>query len=270
MIRQPLRIATLTVVVPMLLTIGAGQVRAENVEQTVGHGEINWTEKTVTVTGSGAPSLKAPNVAVARLNAERAAKLDALRNIVEAVKGVRVSGTKSAGDAMKDSAKVQSEVEGIVKKFKVLDTKYFSDGGVDVIVQVDLDGVLTETLVPDAGTSVKSAPPSPDVTGIVVNAQGVNLTPAIAPEIVDESGTRLYHAGAVDREAVMKHGVISYNKSLASAMKDSRVGSKPLVIRALKADGAGGSNLIISSADAGKLAQANHALAMGKVIIVTD
>ncbi|MEM6732967.1 MAG: hypothetical protein AAF658_15530, partial [Myxococcota bacterium] len=104
-----------------------GLAQAQNVEQSIAHGQINWTDKTITVTGSGAPSLKAPNVAVARLSAEKAAKIDALRNIVEAVKGVRVSGAKSAADAMK-STEVQTKVEGIVRGFTVLDTKYYSDG----------------------------------------------------------------------------------------------------------------------------------------------
>ncbi|MEO1171606.1 MAG: hypothetical protein AAFX94_06090 [Myxococcota bacterium] len=258
------RLTVLSALVVMLPLVAS----AEKYEQAISHGQINWTDKTITVTGSGAPSLKAPNVAVARLNAERAAKLDALRNIVEAVKGVRVSGSQSAGDAMASSGTVESKVEGIVRKFKVLDTKYYSDGGVDVIVQVNIDGVLTQTLVPDAGKTSPKAPSSGDVTGVIVNATGVDLTPAIAPEIKDESGKRLYHAGAVDEKAVLKHGIISYNKSLDKAMKDSRVGSKPLVVKAVKS--AEGSNLVISVADGAKFASAENALANGKVIIVTD
>ncbi|MEO0812282.1 MAG: hypothetical protein AAFY60_05405 [Myxococcota bacterium] len=249
-----------------LMIAAPGFAHAQQVEQSIAHGQINWTDKTITVTGSGAPSLKAPNVAVARLNAERAAKMDALRNVVEAVKGVKVSGNRSAGDAMKLGT-VQTKVEGIVRGFTVLDTKYYSDGGVDVIVQVNIDGVLTEALLPDAGNAVKKAPIK-DVTGVVVNAKGINVTPAIAPEILDEGGNRLYHPGAVDREAMKDHGAVSYNKSMDKALKDSRVGSKPLVIRAVKSKD--GSNLVISTSDGAKLASAGGAMAMGKVIIVTD
>ncbi len=239
---------------------------AQKVEQSIAHGQINWTDKTITVTGSGAPSLKAPNVAVARLNAERAAKMDALRNIVEAVKSVRVTGNRSAGDAM-EAGSVQTEVEGIVRGFTVLDTKYYSDGGVDVIVQVNIDGVLTEALVPEAGKAVKKSS-TKDVTGVVVNAKGVNVTPAIAPVIFDESGKRLYYPEAIDKVAMKDHGAVSYNKSLDKAMKDARVGSKPLVVKAIKVED--GSNLVVSSSDAAKLLNAGGAMALGKVIIVTD
>ena len=35
-----------------------------------------------------------------RLNAERAAKLDALRNLLETIKGIQIDGRKNAGDLM--------------------------------------------------------------------------------------------------------------------------------------------------------------------------
>src|SRR5437867_12181386 len=83
------------------------------VAQSVGHGKIDWSTKTITATGSGAPNLKAANVAVARLEAERAAKLDALRNILEAVKGVRVTSGQSAGARMDAAAEVRSKIAGV-------------------------------------------------------------------------------------------------------------------------------------------------------------
>ena len=52
----------------------AGEVTEGDLK--VDHGQVNWTARTITATGSGAPDLKAPNVAVARLGAERVAKMD--------------------------------------------------------------------------------------------------------------------------------------------------------------------------------------------------
>lgn len=252
-----------------VVMLGALPVLAAGVEQAVAHGQVNWTDNTLTVTGSGAPNLKASNVAVARLNAERAAKMDALRNIVEAVKGVRISGTTSAGSAMDASPELRSKVEGIVRGFKVVDTKYYSDGGVDVIVQVPLDGVLTQALVPQAGGKGKVASGG-DATGVIINASGLELVPALAPEVVDERGKRLYSVGLLKKEALEERGPISYSKSLEDAMKDARVGAKPIVVKALKATEPGGSNVVLAAAEAQKLANAGDALAAGKVIIVTD
>ena len=62
----------------------------DGVVQKLAHGEINWSKKTVTATGSGVANLKDGNVAQARLMAERAAKIDALRNIIETLQGIQV------------------------------------------------------------------------------------------------------------------------------------------------------------------------------------
>ena len=88
-----------------------------DVVQNVGHNQVNWTSKVVWAVGSGAANLKDGNVAVARLNAERAAKLDALRNLLETIKGIQIDGRKNAGDLM-SNGKIQSKVQGIAHGFK--------------------------------------------------------------------------------------------------------------------------------------------------------
>ncbi len=259
------------VVVGALMWVAAGtaDAQADPVAQTVGHGKINWSDKTITATGSGAPDLKAANVAVARLGAERAAKMDALRNILEAVRGLRVQSGESAGDRMDASPELKASVEGVVKNFKVIDTKYYSDGGVDVIVQVPLDGVITGALV-KAG--VKAAPPNgaDAASGVVINAKGLGLVPALAPRIVDDKGQEIFSAALVAEEAVKRHGVAGYTKNLDGALKDARVADKPLVVRAQKLTAAGASDLVISAEDGAKIAKLTGALANAKVIIVTD
>lgn len=241
-----------------------------DVSQTVGHGKINWSDKTITATGSGAPSLKASNVAAARLGAERAAKMDALRNIIEAVKGVRVSGGQSAGDMMAAAPTIKAKVEGVVRGFKVLDTKYYSDGGVDLIVQVSLDGILTEALMPNAGSKAAASGETGGITGVIINAKGLGVAPALAPRILDDKGQAVFASELVYSEAIARHGVCGYSNSLDAATKDGRVADKPLIVKALKVATKGGSDVIISAKDAGKLKKLASVLSKGKVIIVVD
>jgi hypothetical protein len=249
----------------------AALAQGDAVMQTVGHGKIDWTNKSITATGSGAPDLKAPNVAVARLGAERVAKMDALRNILETVKGVRLNGSKSTGTQMDAMPDLKARVEGIVKNFKVLDTKYFSDGGVDVIVQVPLDGVLTEALVTGSSAKVDPAAKDPSgTTGIIINAKGLGITPALAPRLLDDKGQEIYGATLVSSEAVKRHGVAGYSRTLDEALKDARVSDKPLVVRALKLPELGGTDAILSAEDAAKITKMPTLLSNGKVIIVTD
>ena len=64
-----MRLACCLSVVLLFSPFAQAAESADEVVQTVNHGEINWTTSSITVTGSGAPNLKAPNVAVARLGA---------------------------------------------------------------------------------------------------------------------------------------------------------------------------------------------------------
>ena len=236
-------------------------------EVTAKHGQanINWTTKTIQATGSGAPSLKAANVAVARLGAERAAKMDAFRNILEAVKGVKISGTGTVGEAM--TGETKAKVEGVVRNFKVLDTKYYSDGGVDLIVEVPLDGVTAAAV--DAGTSVSKGEAT-DVTGVVINAKGLKLSPALAPRILDESGKEIYGPSKVKKDVVAERGIASYSKSLNKAKTDNRVAGKPVIVKGVKAAAKGSADVVVSSADAATLTKLASVLAEGRVVIVTD
>lgn len=259
------------VALSLALSCGVSQARAQALSQDLpGHGKINWTDKTITVTGTGAPNLKAANVAVARVGAERAAKLDAFRNILEAVKGVKVSGNQTAGAAMESSAEVKAKVEGVIRNFKVLDTKYYSDGGVDVIVQVPLADV-TEALIGDrVSKGAPSAAANGGASGVIINAKGLSLSPGLAPRILSESGAELFASGSVQKNAVKRHGVCGYHTTLEKAKEDERIGSKPLVLKAVKAAEKGGADVVISDEDGKKLAALGGVLAQGKLVIVTD
>ena len=213
----------LAVLISLLLSfVSTGVFASEGVVQTVGHGQINWTTSQITATGSGAPSLKAANVAVARIGAERAAKMDAFRNILEAVKGARVSGSTSVENLMSKSPEMQSQVQGVIRNFKVIDTKYYSDGGVDVIVTVPLTGILFDSIVKTTGSKKAVGEPT-TVTGVVIQAKGLKAQPALAPNIQDADGNDIFSAAFVDPEIARKQGVVAYATSLDSALKDPRV-----------------------------------------------
>jgi hypothetical protein len=254
-----------------LLTVGNEALAAEAAAPPVAHGQVDWSARVLTATGNGAPDLKAANAAVARLGAERVAKLDALRNLLESVKGLRVSGTVTGGELEK-SAEVKAKVEGTVKNFKVVDTKYFSDGGVELVVQVPLDGVLLETLVSDVGKAAAavSDPKPGDSTGLVIDAKGLGAVAALAPRLMGDDGKEIYGPDRVTKEAAQSRGVAAYTKTMDDAMRDSRAGANPLVVRAARLAAPQSSDLVVSADDAGKIQKLAGLLAAGRVIIVVD
>ena len=228
---------------------------------------VNWQGQVVKATGSGAPDMKAANPAQARLGAEKAAQMDAFRNLLAQVKGIQISAGKTVGDAMaKDE--VKGKVEGVIRGYKVTGKRYFSDSGVEVDVEVPL-AALTE-IITEPGQTALAVKTDGDKknTGLVVDARGLSLKPALSPRLMDEAGKTLYGVDCLSAEARKSTGVAAYVQTLEEAKKSMKVGDKPLVLKAAKATG---TDLVLSADDVKRLAEANNSyLAEGRVVIVTN
>jgi hypothetical protein len=266
------------VVGALAAALSGGTARAQkpddaSVVQKIGHGEINWSKKTVTASGSGAADLKDQPVAVARLKAERAAKLDALRNIMETLQGVQIDAKRSAGDLMTNGT-IRTQVQAIAQGFKVTDTKYYSDGSVDVIVSMPIDENLTNALnvVPEKKKKV-STTGSSKVTGLIVNAKGLGVLPSISPRILDEKGEEVYSAAMVSDEGIKQGGIAAYVSDPEEATASGLAGQAPVAVKGLRVAEKTKTDIVIANADADKLrdpATNQSFLSEGKVVIVVD
>lgn len=254
---------------------------------------MNWEGQVIRATGAGAPDMKASSPAQARLGAERAALLDAFRNLLSQVKGVQVDGARKMDDVMQAN-EVKARVEGVIKGYKIVNKRYFSDNGVEIDVEVPV-ALLTDILDPDATqllaqpasktpekaiekapekapekVAEKPAEPKSDKleegTGLVIDARGLKLMPALMPRVLDETGKPLYSVDSLSPEARKTTGVAAYVQSLDEARKSLKAGEKPLVIKAAKASGA---DVLLPQEEAKKLVSMNPPfLAQGKVVIV--
>ena len=243
--------------------------------QVIGNGEINWSEQHIRAPGSGAPNPDAPNIAAARLGAERAAKADAMRNILETIKGVRIDSQTLVVNAMTQSDVIRTQVQGIVRGARVVNTRYLSDGAVEVTVEIPMTGSLTQTLLPPASLGTQSVPKEGNAvyTGIVFDSRGLGVRPAMAPKVFDEDGREVYGSAFVSPEWATKYGIVGYVKDLDGAKKNDRVTANPLVLKAVKISGTGGSDLVISNADARGLKDMSKNLSFleqCRVLIVVD
>jgi hypothetical protein len=229
-------------------------------------GAVDWQKRVVKCTGSGAANLRdaGGNPAVARIGAEKAAKLDALRNCLEAARGVAISGGQTVGSAVGSDAAVRGSVEGAVRGFRETARRYFSDGGVELDVEVPLEAV-GDAVLPRAAAAPAPAGP----TALVVDAAGLKVSPALAPRLLDEAGKELYGAAALGETARKATGVAAYARGLDAARKDlaARLGDKPMIVKALRAQG---TDLVLGAADAAALATRPAFLAEGRVVILTD
>lgn len=256
----------LSVLVPLSVALGADEKKFTG-DPKAAPGP-NWGGQTVKATGAGAPDMKATSPAQARLGAERAAQLDAFRNLLAQVKGLQISAGKTMNEAMaKDE--IKAKVEGIVRGFKIVGKRYYSDGGVEVDVEVPL-AMLTDVIDPEPAqqqlATLKTEGEKAN-TGLVIDARGLKVTPALAPRVLAAPDAKVvYSVDSLSADARKNSGVASYVQSLDEAKKSMKAGDKPLVIKATEAKG---TDLVLAADDLQKLNATNTSfLAEGRVVVV--
>lgn len=296
----------------VLMVLAATPAAAQDwtdVVQELANGKVYWSTGVIEATGMGAPPEKYYGMPRARPMALRAAKMDALRNLLEVTKGVRINSTTVVRDFVTESDEILARVEGMVRGAQIVKREYLSDGTVEVTMRMSLHGGFTQLVLPPEIVQVPQvkpvvpapAPPTPPPTppaapvtpaptpakpaqleplpatqvfsGLVVNARGIAARPAMAPKILDEDGKEVYGSAYVSREFAVQQGMSGYAKDLTAAQQNPRVTSNPLTVKGIKTDGPGSSDIIISRADADLVRGASENLSFLKkcrVMIVLD
>ena len=248
--------------------------------QALGPGSVNWTDGYIEAKGIGAPPENAYGKPNARPMAMRAAKLDALRNILEVINGVRVNSTTLVRDFTIESDLIRAEVEGVVRGAQQNSMEYMSDGTVEVVMRVSLHGGFSQAVLPEdiqQVGSITTGTPAPESTGVftglVVDARGLEARPAMAPKVLDENGQEVYGSAFVSREYAVQQGMSGYAKAIDAARGNELVTDNPLTVKGLRTEGPGRCDIVISNADATRIRNASEHLSFMKkcrVMIVVD
>jgi hypothetical protein len=248
-------------------------------------GTVDWNSGVVRVKGIGGVNPNDPPSAQ-RAGALRVAKMDAWRNFLELIKGVQVDAQTTVQNYMLSDDRIRSSVEGTITNFRQIgDPHYLSDGSIEIEYEMSLRGSLAGALLPSdmgsgrplsgelltcptcgrawphdvpvpAGVTLNSAPSvlvNPTgraYTGLILDARGLSVNPAMAPKILNSVGDQVYGTGFVSREYALQVGIVGYARNLEAARQDSRVADNPLLIRALSVAGKGRTDLVISDQDA--------------------
>jgi len=95
-------------------------------------------EVTLRAKGAGAPPARAVNAAQARLMAERAAKVDGYRNLLEQAYGLQVTGSTTVRDFVTQSDTVRTQLDAFIRGAKVSDTRVLDDGSVETEMEITM------------------------------------------------------------------------------------------------------------------------------------
>lgn len=252
--------------------------KSEDVVVTTPNGSINWTTGIATARGIGIPPKNPVNSLQAKEMTRKAAWAVALTNLLEVVKGVHIDSTTTVSNYVATNEEVRTRVEGFIKGARLVKEDPLPDGSYETTVEMKLAGEFSKLIIPKVAPKSTplaqyqngpvSAPKS--YTGLVVDARGLGARPALAPRLLNEQGQEAYSVAYVEPHMTAENGIVLYAPDPAAARSNPRVTNSPLLIKALRADGA---DLYISDADA----QTIHAvpehfkfLKQAKVLVVLE
>jgi len=233
---------------------------------------IDWTEGYIQVSGRGTVDpAKAVSEADAYSMAEKTARMLAYEKLAETINGISLTSTTTLKDEKLASSSFSAKVEATIKFAREVGVRreQMSDGSPMVVVTMgvfinDNEGLSKVTLpyLQDKTRAevVKKYLPKTrsdeNYTGVIVDASGLNIQPAMAPRIVTTDGREIFGSMAdLDIDWAIQHGVAGYAVSVEQAMKlKDRIGDNPIVVRALNADKA---DAVLSNDEAERLAAAN-------------
>ena len=255
------------------------------IESMGSSGKINWTAGTIEATGTGTTPEKYYGKPQARVMAQRSAQLEAYKNLMEIIKGIRVDAAMEVKDFMAISELVRDRLEKLAKGAPIVRRDYLAGGTVDITVRLSLRGDFAETILPivSPGSSASApkagaaaSPPATngaEVAGMVIDARGIQARAAMFPRVVDENDQDVYSVTLVDRDYAIQQGMSGYTKDPSTAPSNPRVAPSPIMVKAMKTSGTGRSNIVISNMDAEKIRTSAASAALMKkarVLIVVD
>jgi hypothetical protein len=250
--------------------------------------------------------------------AERAAYAVAVRNLLEAVKGIRVDSATLVENMIVTNDVIKTRVSGLVKGARPIKTDRLPDGSVEVTVGLSLNGDLFDAVVlkgfrrgqaapeksesrpapraeappappktempvvplPPPAAPLPAAPPPAEpnplgegYTGLVVDARGLGLRPALAPRLLDEQGKELYAGDVLTRDQAVQAGVAGYSKDLIAGSRQPRVTDRPLIVKGVKTSGSKSTDIVLGPEGVKAIQQTeptSHFLQQARVVVVYD
>lgn len=254
-------------------------------------GFVNWSKGIIAAKGKAVPPEIHQGNQQGRSMAVRQAIGNATDNLFNAIQKIQIDANTRVGDVVADGDEIFIKLKSMVKDANVVGQKYMTDGTVEVMIQMSLNGGFAQLILPPeikqiesvkpilpgntsdastrrehsegndegepadepaAGQTEKNDPPE-TYTGVVVDARGIVFRPAMAPRIVDENGAEVFGAEFASREYAVQQGMCGYTKELAGAAKDPRVADNPMMLKGIRTKGLGQCDILVSNSDANRL-----------------
>jgi hypothetical protein len=232
-------------------------------------GEVSWVGGYVSGIGYGTAT-PSNNKVIDKLKALRAAKVVAQRDLLENIKGVRISSQTTVENMMLKEDVIKTRVDGTIKGAQVFKQHFEWQGNVP-LAMVELrvymtgsaGGITSKSLVNTLdlsrkyGTSYSPIPPIPQepspqktsvrrdisydsnkpVTGVVFSLAGQPFERVLLPVVRTETKSKrkitIYSVKSVDPKIIRTYGVVRYADTVEAAKKITHLGDNVMIVPAL-------------------------------------
>lgn len=242
------------------------------------NGCVDWTNGIIYATGMGVPNPNFPTQAQRTYSAYQAAKTVAMRNLLQMVENINITSTTTVKAGMLEDDTINTQISGKIRNVQEAGRpQTMNDGSVWVTMKMymrDIVSILVNNekfgfqqsarmlQQPKQMMQPQAQPQEPqssgpqyggkeDViySGLIIDARGQGVAPVMSPKVYAPNGKEVYGSVAVERDFVLKYGIVGYVKDLDSAQSNERVKGNPLLIKAnVQSDQ--NSDLVISEEDA--------------------
>ena len=216
-----------------LILLSTVALAIDPVMESVEAGHINWTTMELEITSRSDRKVGAwKDVRVQEQDA-----LDRLKPLIEdAAKRVRVFPGTRAGDHMRpgetpETIEVARRIDDGLSEWKVRETRYLSNGGVEMDGVLGLHQWLRAALLANPYQPTDFATED-GPTGVLIDARHLAFRPCFSPEVQDANNQPLIHPTRVNPEVLRVRAPVVYVQDPAAAQAVTRAGEQPLFITA--------------------------------------
>ncbi|MFC1532043.1 hypothetical protein ACFL7M_01575 [Thermodesulfobacteriota bacterium] len=230
---------------------------------------VDWERRIILAAGKGKVDFDRKVETATRIRMlERAAEVDAQKNLMEAFSNLPIDGQKT----LKDFSGATKHTMGVIINAVRCDAKFFRDGTASIVLVAPIDGMGVKGAGLGGKDGPLTVPNNTNITGLIVDARALKFKPVLAPRLIAPDGSEVFSSKVVSKAYVDYYGATGYRSSLDESGQDPRIGPRPLVIRAIGASNDQG-QLILDDEGAEKVRELNlktGLLRQGRIVIITQ
>lgn len=233
-----------------LLAMGAA-LAIEPVLEPVGEGTINWTTLELLASARGRPQPGAM-FNLETLEDDARGRLGPV--MLSLARKVRIDRASTVGDVLARKDDLAWRVDDNLSLWEVYEVRYYTSGAVEIDGSLPLQGLVRPVLLDGAEGKERGGVVTGTTTGLVVDARGLDLRPAMAPRILGAGDAELYGVSTLTEAAASARGPAIYVHDPADVAAVRRAGGQPLFVRAEAV--VDGTDVRLSPAEAAALREA--------------